>query len=186
VPPAQPPQPAPPAGQQPLAPKPAAQPPQPFPEGAKIAYVNLQLIAQESAEGKVASAKINDLQQKKQAELAEKNKTLQALQQKLAQSGTVLNDAARGQLEKDIDRAQREIQFLQQNAQAEIQDLTQELQQEFQKRLFPIIEQVGTEKGLHLIFSLTDSGIVWGNRGLDLTQEVVKRFDASSKPTTPK
>jgi Skp family chaperone for outer membrane proteins len=161
------------------------QPPMPFPEGAKIAYVNLQLVAQLSAEGKAASAKINELNQKKQSELAEKNKQLQAAQQKLAQSGTVLNDSARAQLEKDIDRMQREIQFAQENARAEINELTQDLQQDFQRRLFPIIQQVGNEKGLHLIFSLGDSGVIWGNQGLDLSSEVVKRLDAAAKLPTP-
>jgi Skp family chaperone for outer membrane proteins len=166
-------------GAQPTAP----QPPVPFPEGAKVGYVDLQWVAQQSTEGKSASAKINDLNQKKTAELAEKNKQLQAAQQKLAQSGTVLNDSARAQLEKEIDRMQREIQFLQQNAQAEIQDLTTELQQDFQRRLFPVIQQIGNEKGLHLILSFRDSGIIWGHQGLDLSPEIVKRFDAHAKPT---
>jgi Skp family chaperone for outer membrane proteins len=147
---------------QPVAQPPAPQPPMPFPEGAKVGYVDLQLVAQQSTEGKTASAKINDLNQKKTAEL---------------------NDSARAQLEKEIDRMQREIQFLQQNAQAEIQELTQELQQDFQRRLFPVIQQIGNEKGLHLIFSFRDSGIIWGHQGLDLSQEIVKRFDANAKPT---
>jgi Skp family chaperone for outer membrane proteins len=172
------PAPAQPAPTQPATPTPAPQPPAPWPEGAKVAYVNLQLIASTSVEGKAATAKIQELTKKKQDELSEKNKALQAAQQKLAQSGSVLNDSARGQLEKDIDRMQREIQFAQQNSQAEVQELTQELQTDFQRRLIPIIQQVGQEKGLHMIMSLGDSGIIWPHPGLDLSQEVIKRFDA--------
>ncbi|MGH9312368.1 MAG: OmpH family outer membrane protein, partial [Vicinamibacterales bacterium] len=163
--------------------QPAAQPPQPWPEGARFAYVNLQQIASQSAEGKTATARIQELSTKKQTELTEKNKALQAAQQKLAQSGTVLNDSARAQLEKDIDRMQREIQFAQQNAQAEVQDLTQDLQQDFQNRVIPVIRQIGQEKGLHIIFSAGDSGIIWGNPGLDLSAEVIKRLDAAAKAT---
>ncbi len=51
------------------APAPPAPPPKPFPEGAKIGYVVLQRIANESAEGKAATTKIQALQQKKAAEL---------------------------------------------------------------------------------------------------------------------
>ena len=131
-----------------------------------------------SVEGKAATAKIQELTKKKQDDLADKNKALQAAQQKLAQSGSVLNDSARGQLEKDIDRMQREIQFAQQTSQAEVQELTQDLQTDFQRRLIPIIQQVGQEKGVHMIFSLGDSGIIWPHPGLDLSQEVIKRFDA--------
>ncbi|HWP99652.1 MAG TPA: OmpH family outer membrane protein [Vicinamibacterales bacterium] len=179
-------QPAQPAGTQP-APAAQPQPPRPFPEGAKIAYVRLQVVAQNSAEGKAASAKIDELRKKKEAELAEKNKQLQAAQQKLVQSGTVLSDQARSQLEKEIDRMQREIQFAQQNAQAEIQDLTQELQQEFfQKKLLPVIGQIGQERNLHVIFSDIDAGILWADAALDVTNEVIRRLDAAMKPAAPK
>ena len=185
----QPPAQTPPAGQQPPATPPAttqppaqpAQPPQPFPEGAKIAYVDVQVIASNSAEGRAATTRIQELQKKKTAELGEKQKALQALQTKLQQGGTVISDSARGQLEKDIEKQNRELQFLQQDAQAEIQQLQQDLQQEFQTKLQPVIDQVAKEKGLHYVFSIRDSGAIWANVGLDLSAEVVKRFDATAK-----
>ena len=65
-------QPAAPAGRA-SAPPAAAQsgpPVAPFPAGAKIAYVNVQYIAANSAEGKVANGKVNALIQKKQTEMA--------------------------------------------------------------------------------------------------------------------
>ncbi len=37
--------------------QPPPQPPAPFPQGAKMAYVNLQVIAQLSTDGKAAAAK---------------------------------------------------------------------------------------------------------------------------------
>jgi outer membrane protein len=162
------------------------QPPVPFPEGAKVAFVYLNNVAQNSVEGRAASAKIEELQKRKQTELQEKNKQLQAVQQKLTQGGTVLSDPARGQLEKDIDRMQREIQFLQQSAQAEIQDLTQDLQEDFRLKLLPVIEQVGKERDLHVIFSANDAGIIWANPGLDVTPDVVRRLDAAAKTPAPK
>jgi outer membrane protein len=151
-----------------------------------VAFVYLNNVAQNSVEGRAASAKIEELQKRKQAELQEKNKQLQAVQQKLTQGGTVLSDPARGQLEKDIDRMQREIQFLQQSAQAEIQDLTQDLQEDFRLKLLPVIEQVGKERDLHVIFSANDAGIIWANPGLDVTPDVVRRLDAAAKTPAPK
>jgi Skp family chaperone for outer membrane proteins len=160
------------------APKPAPQPPAPFPQDAKIAFVDINAVAANSAAGKDASAKLKALNDKKVAEINEKNKTLQALQTKLNTGGAVLNDAARSQLEKDIDKAQRDIQFSQQNAQAEINELQQDLQNEFQKKLMPVIEQVAKEKGLYAVFSIADSGAAYVHAGLDLSAEIVKRLDA--------
>ena len=159
---------------------PAPQPPAPFPQGAKIGFVDIQRVVNESAEGKASSAKVNALVQKKQAEGVEKNKQLQANQQKLQQSGGVLSDAARGQLEKEIERQQVESQRFQQDAQSEINELTQELQNEFIKKVRPVLQQVATEKGLHALFNADAAGVAWADPGLDLTTEVVKKLDAGA------
>ena len=175
----------PPAATQPVTP-PQAQPPKPFPEGAKVGFIDLQVIASNSAEGKAATAKIQELNKKRTAEIQEKTKAAQALQTKLQQGGTVLSEQARAQSEKELQKLQRELQAMQEDAQQEINDMTRQLQAEFQERLNPIIEQVANEKGLHAVFSVRDSGIVWAYAGIDLSAEVIKRFDATTKTTPAK
>ena len=177
--PQQPPKPATPA---PTAPAPAPAP-RPFPEGAKIAFVVLQRIVNESAEGKAASGQIQALQAKKATELNEKNKQLQGLQQKLEKEGAVLNATAQADLSKQIERLQVDIQRFTQDAQQEIQDLQNNLQAQFQQKIDPILAQVGEEKGLHFIFNGPDSGLVWADLGLDISGEIIKKLDASYKPT---
>jgi len=158
---------------------PPSKPPAPFPQGSKVAYVYLQQIAALSNEGKAAQAKVNALTQKKQAEVADKQKALQAAQQKLQTGGGVMSETARGQLEKDIDRQTRDLERLNQDAQADINELTQEVQAEFNKKLFPILQALSEEKQLHLLFSATDAGLIWAAEGLDLTMEAVKKLDAT-------
>ena len=175
--PAGPPKPAPPAAAQPAAPPPA--PPAPFPQGAKVAYVNLQAVAQLSVEGKAANAKVQALTQKKQAEIADKTKALQASQQKLQTGGSVMNEQARATLEKEIDRQTRELERLQQDAQADLNELQQELQAEFQKKMFPVLQQLSIEKGLHLLLNVPSETVIWGADGLDLTLEAVKKLDGA-------
>jgi Skp family chaperone for outer membrane proteins len=169
-------------------PAPPPQPPAPFPQGAKVAFVNLQAIAQLSVDGKAANAKVQALAQKKQTEGAAKTKTLQDNQQKLQTSGSVMNDTARAQLEKDIERQTVEGQRFEQDAQAELTELQQELQQEFQRKLMPILEALSKEKGLQALLSAADSGVIWADPGLDLTLEAVKKMDAGAaapKPAAP-
>ena len=166
-------------------PAPAPKPPAPFPEGAKFAFIDIQAIASNSAEGKAATAKLDELRKKKNSELLAKSNSLKAMQDKLQSGGSVLNDAARSQLEKDIEKTQRDLQFAQQDAQTEVQDLTNQLQGDFQEKLNPIIEQLRVDKGLMVIFSIRDSGIVAADPGLDLSSELIKRFDAAAK-TAPK
>ena len=167
------------------APAPASKPPAPFPEGAKFAFIDIQAIASNSAEGKAATAKLDELRKKKNTELTTKNSSLKAMQDKLNAGGSVLSDQARTQLEKDIEKGRRDLEFAQTDAQTEVTDLTNELQGIFQEKLNPIIEQVRIDKGLLMIFSVRDAGVVAVEPGLDLSSEVIKRFDAAAK-TAPK
>jgi outer membrane protein len=178
-PPAQP-KPAPPVTQPPATP-PAqpAQPPAPFPVGAKTAFINPQRIFQESVEGKAAVTRINTLIQKKQTEGQDRQKALQANQQKLQTSGAVMNEQARSQLEKEIEKQQVDGQRFQQDAQAEIQELQNEVQQEFIKKVSPLIEAVAKEKGLQMVFDLSNAGLAWWDPGLDLTSDVIKKLDGA-------
>jgi outer membrane protein len=175
--------------QPPAAPTPApppVQPPAPFPAGAKVAFINPQRIFAESADGKAALARVNTLTQKKQTENQTRQKTLQDNQQKLQASGSVMSDAARSQLEKEIEKQQLDLQRFQQDAQAEIQELQTEVQNEFARKVTPLIDQIAKEKGLHLVFNAGDAGFAWVDPGLDLSAEVIKKLDASKTPSAPK
>jgi Skp family chaperone for outer membrane proteins len=81
-----------------------------------------------------------------------------------------------------------DIQRSQQDAQGELDELNRSLQSDFQRKLGPVIQQVSAEKGLFILFSRADAGIVWADTALDLTSEVVRRFDAAmtaAKPPSP-
>lgn len=153
--------------------------------GAKYAFINVQRIASESNEGKASTAKVQALNQQKVAQLNDMNKKLQADQQKLQSGASVLNEAARGQLERDIDRQQKEIQRFTQDAQEEVQQLQADLQNSFQQKLMPVIQEVVKERGLDILFSQADAGIVWADPRLDITADVIQRFNAAAPATPP-
>jgi Skp family chaperone for outer membrane proteins len=164
-----------PATQPPAAP---AQPPAPFPVGAKIAFVNLQQIAQDSADGKASAAKVQKTMQDKQTEAGNRQKQLQQKTQQLQSGGSVMNEQARAQLEKDIQTMQRDNDRFEQDAQQELQELQQQLQNDLLKKLFPVLEEIRKDRGLWAIFSAADAGVIVADQGLDLTDEAVKRMDA--------
>lgn len=152
----------------------------PFPADSKLAYVDMNRIAAESTEGKAARAKLTQFQDAKKADLQKKQEALQATQQKLTATGTVLSDAARAQLQKDADRLDRELQRAQQDAQEDLTAMNRDLLAEFQRKLMPLINTVAAEKGLHGVFSLADAGLVWYDPSLDITNDVLKRMAAAS------
>ena len=170
----------------PAAPPAAPAAPVPYPEGAKVAYVDLQVVVGNSNEGKAASARLQEHEKKKVAEIEAKNKALEAARTKRSTGSAVLNESAQLALDREIDKLTREVQYLQHEAQAERNELQEELRMEFQRKLAPVFEAIGKEKGLHVILDAANSGAFWANPGLDLTGEVIKRLDASKSAPVKK
>ena len=155
-----------------------------FEEGMKYAYVNVQMVAAQSVEGKAAAERIKALQEQKSRELQEKNKALQSDQQKLDQGGSVLSDQARAQLQANIERQQRDLQRFTEDAQQDVQQLAEQVEGEFNRKLTPVIDRVAKQKGVHFVFNAAQSGLIWAEPGMDLTAEVIQAFDtpAASAP----
>jgi outer membrane protein len=178
-----------PATQKPPAPAPATQkpaaqaPPLPkFQDGLKYAYVNMQFVAAQSNDGKAAAEKLKAFQDQKTRELQDKQKTLQAAQQKLESGGSVLSEAARTQLQSDIDRQQRDLQRLTEDAQQDVQNLAQQVEEDFTRKVLPVVGKVAQEKQVHFVFNAQQSGLIWAEPGMDLTSDVIAAMNGGAKP----
>ena len=194
------PRPASPAGQSAPAPRPQAQTPStakqpdpppaaavappapiPFREGGKFGWVNIQVVASQSQEGKNAATRITALRDQRQKELTDKQKALQAAQAKLESEGSLRSDAAKATLQGDIERQSKELQRLAEDADQDIERLTQQLQQDFLQKLQPAIQRLAKEKNVDFIFS-TEGGLIHAANDLNLTEDLIKIIDSGAKP----
>jgi len=174
----------PPAGQKPTPPPaqtPAPKPPPepvPFPADAKMAFIDLQRVVEQSALGQAGREQMKKLSDKLGADLAGRNKEIQALQEKInSQKSVASADVINGWL-KELDRLQRQAQFDQQNAQVEMEGMERQLLENFQQKVLPLIETIRKERDLWMVFALGEnSPIAAAHPGLDLTLEVIKRLD---------
>ena len=49
----------------------------------------------------------------------------------------------------------------------------------FKEEVLPIIETVAKEKGFSLVLDLSTTGVAYFDKAIDITDEVVKRYNAS-------
>jgi outer membrane protein len=171
-----------PAAQKPAAP---AAPAPKFQDGLKYAYVNMQRVAAESADGKAAAEKLKSFQDQKGRELQDRQKTLQSAQQKLESGGSVLSEAARTQLQSDIDRQQRDLQRLSEDAQQDVQNLAQQVEEDFTRKVLPVVGKVAQDKQVHFVFNAGQSGLIWAEPGMDLTTEVIAALNGGGARPAP-
>jgi outer membrane protein len=173
------------AAQTPPAPAPAAPPaaaatPAPFPADARIGFVNLQSVVQNSQLGRAGQERLKALTDKKSVEIGEKNKEIQTLQQEIQSGQNVLAAAVLAQKNSDLDRRNRELQFLQEQAQVDVDALQNELLEQFGQKVLPIVEQIRAERNLWAVFTTGDgSGLAAINAALEISAEVVRRLDAA-------
>lgn len=155
-------------------------PPTPFPADAKIAFVDLQRVVNDSKLGKAGLDQMKALNDKLSAAITAKSKEIQSLTDKINTQRTVAADAIMSSWTKDLDRQQRELQFMQQDAQVQVEQMQGELLGTFQQKVLPIVEAIRNERGLWMVFQLGESAaIVAAHPGLDLTAEVTKRLDSA-------
>ncbi|WP_162271464.1 OmpH family outer membrane protein [Luteitalea pratensis] len=152
-----------------------------FPADARIGLVDFTRVAAVSTSGKAMSARIEALRSRKEAEVNARSKDVAALESKL-QSAAVLNAAAREQLRRQFERAQVDFQRFTQDAQSEVQQVQREVEQAFLEKARPAVAEVAKERSLWAVLSMGDSGLVWWEPALDLSDEIAKRIDASPAP----
>jgi len=167
----------------PVAPATPAEPPAepaPFPADAKIAYVDPQVVLQNSKPGQAGLELINNLVQQKQAEIQAKNTEIQKLSQEISANQSVWSASVISQRQAELTKLQNELQYLQTQAQTETDALEQQTIQEFQDLVLPIIEEIRQERGLWLILTNGAGSVVALDVRIDLSAEVIQRLDAAS------
>ena len=152
----------------------------PLPEGTKIAVIDPDYVASESAAGRAIFAQLKTLSDKRTNELQNMQTAVAALQTKKQTQGSILTPQALSQLDKEIERQNLDMQYKQQTATKEVQDLQSELFSELAAKMQPVLEAFAKEKGLLLVIDLRN-GPTWAAAGMDISPEIVKRLDAAIK-----
>lgn len=147
-------------------------------EGNKLGMINSQEILEKSVEGKRVLTQFQAADKKYADGIARIDDAIKQLQNRLsAQRLTLTVEAASG-IQADIQKKQTERQRAIEDATKGMQELQATTLDMIQRELMPIIEQVRTEKGLDLLFDLAKAGTVYYVPSIDLTDEIVRRYDA--------
>ena len=70
------------------------------------------------------------------------------------------------------------------DAERDVQKRRQDEIEKIETAVFPIINGLGKEGGYTLIFNKFQSGLVYADDAVDITNEVIKRLDAAATGST--
>lgn len=149
------------------------------PKPLKIGIIDPERIIANSARGKQA---VERLTKERDTRLAEGNRLrqeIEALQKQMNDGRLSLGEAKLKQLRDQIEEKSISLQRFGENAQRELGKLEKELMEPLEEQILRIINQVGAEQGYTLIFKKFESGLVFADSSVELTQLVIQRFDAA-------
>jgi outer membrane protein len=144
----------------------------------KIGIVDLQRALNESAAGKRAKDQFKGEFEKMQDGLKREKDQLDRLKDDLDKKSVVLGDEQRKAKMEDFERRRRDLRRKLEDSDAELRKKDQELTGSILKDLAVVIQEIGEREGYTVILENSSSSVLYGSKSIDVTDTVIKAFDA--------
>jgi Skp family chaperone for outer membrane proteins len=152
---------------------------------SKVAIINSQQAFETSVEGKKALTQMQERENKIKTDIQKLDDAIRLLENKLTTGRlTMTNEALLG-IQGDIDKKTTERKRYEEDAARDGQAFANNIIQKIRNEMVAIIEGLAKEKGYDLVLDMVTSGVVTSNPTIDITTEVVRRYDQSKAATPP-
>ena len=143
----------------------------------KVAVIDVQRVVTESDPGKEVMQKLRALSDSKAQQGQALQQELTALQDQFNKQRFTVSETRQAEMSKQIEDKQIAIKRFQDDAQRELQDAQRRELGGLEERILPIINEIGRERGLTLIFNKFQSGLVYADDAVDITDDVITKFN---------
>lgn len=147
----------------------------------KIGVVNFQEIALQSKAGKATKARLEKLADKLRKQVKAEEDKLLAHQKGFEAGASRLPPAERQHRAEALEHDELALKRLVQDNTEELQKAETEGVAELARQIDPIVKAFAAEKGFTIILESRRPGLLYFDKNLDITAEIVKRFDQASK-----
>ncbi len=147
----------------------------------KIGIVDLQRALNESAAGKKAKEQFKAEFDKTQNALKAEKDRLDKMKDDLDKQSTILKADERKAKADEFDRRQRDLRRKLEDSDAELRKKDSELTGDILKDLAEVIQQIGQRDNYTVILENSSSSVLYGAKSIDVTDEVIRTFDARKK-----
>ena len=152
----------------------------------KVAFVDLQRALNEVADGRQAKAKLKKEFDSKQKQLDERQEELKRLQADLQSKGDAMSDDARRKAQSEMDQKLMDVSRLYASLQKELTQNEHDATKGIFSKMSSLIKSIAEAEGVSMVFEKSDSALMYAQPSLDLTNELIRRYNASggSKDST--
>ena len=144
----------------------------------KIGYVDMQKAVQSTTAGKKAKTDLETEFNKRKKELDKKKADIEKMGQDLEKKKSVLSEEVLGKKQMELQEEMMKFQKVVGENQLEIQKKEKELTLPILEKMKKVIEKVAGEKGFSMVLERTEQNVLFAQKDIDLTEEVVKTFES--------
>jgi Skp family chaperone for outer membrane proteins len=152
---------------------------------SKVAIINSQQAFETSVEGKKALAQMQERENKIKTDIQKLDDAVRLLENKLTTGRLTMTNEALMAIQADIDKKATERKRYEEDAARDGQSFANNIIQKIRNEMVSIIEGLAKEKGYDLVLDMVTSGVVTSNPTIDITTEIVRRYDQSKAATPP-
>jgi Skp family chaperone for outer membrane proteins len=150
-------------------------------ESLKIGVVDFRQVVLASKAGKAAKARLEKQAEKLKKEMKVEDDKLLARQKELDAARSRLSVAEREDRTATLERDAATFQRLLDDKTEELKNAETESIQELAGRFEGILKAYAVEKGYFIVLEAQRPGLLYFDKTLDLSTEIIKRFDRTSK-----
>lgn len=147
----------------------------------KMGYVDLQKALNLSETGKSAKESIQKKVKEHEGAIDARQKELKKLKDELEKQAILLSDEARGAKERDYQQKLKDFQRYTKDIQEELQQKDADFTRQILEELFKVIKEIGEKEGYTMIFEQSESSLLYADDKSDLTDKVIKAYDAKTR-----
>ncbi len=152
---------------------------------ARVAVVDVQKVLGTSVAGKAAYERLKKMQDDRVTKAQAMNEEIAKLESDINTKKLSLSEDKLTDLQKQLSDKKISMQRFAQDADREVGDSRDKTLAELEAKIKPVIDSIGKEMGLAAIFNKFESGLVYASDAIDITDSVVKRFDAATGGSAP-
>jgi outer membrane protein len=147
---------------------------------SRVAVVDVQKVLTQSTAGKAAYEKLKKMQDDRLAKAKTMEEDLRKLDQEISSKRLSLSEDKLTEMQKQLADKRISMQRYAQDADREIGEARDRELAALQTKIEPVIDGLGKEMGLALIFNKFESGLVYAADAVDITDTVIQRFNTAA------
>ena len=146
---------------------------------SKVAVIDVQRVVAESDPGKEAIQKLKAISDAKVQEGQTMQQEMATLQDQYNKQRFTVSEVRMAEMSKELEDKNIAIRRFEDDAKRELDEVRRRELGGLEERILPIINQIGQEEGITLIFNKFQSGLVYADEAVDITDDVIRRFNTA-------